>query len=302
MGRKRVIDTDELLFDEEIFEAVGVRGLWLYVRLWALAEDWGGYEPKYGNIALKMGVIRMTAEEVATKIEKLISIGKIISYLAPGLHNTEIHWIKNLLKHQPLNNPAPPKLPLPDWINCEIKEYASKKKYASYRIDLDKLPIANSSLPVDYRYPTGTIGECPRNETKRNETETRKALSAEPTISLLTPKELSEIWNESAPSYLPRVHSISDKRNKKLKRHINGQADKEWWVRLFKDIDLSPFYSGKDGKWSGMDFDWAVTKHEHLRQKLDRASHFSPLSKADAVTAGNLAARERVLSKLREGE
>ena len=43
MGRKRVIDTDELLFDEELFEAVGKDGLWLYVRLWSLAEDWGGY-------------------------------------------------------------------------------------------------------------------------------------------------------------------------------------------------------------------------------------------------------------------
>jgi hypothetical protein len=41
MGRKRVIDTDELLFDEELFETVGKDGLWLYVRLWSLAEDWG---------------------------------------------------------------------------------------------------------------------------------------------------------------------------------------------------------------------------------------------------------------------
>ena len=64
MGRKRVIDTDELLFDEELYEAIGQEGLWLYVRLWALAEDWGGYEPKYGSIALKTGVLRMTADQV----------------------------------------------------------------------------------------------------------------------------------------------------------------------------------------------------------------------------------------------
>ena len=184
-----------------------------------------------------------------------------------------------------------------------IKEYASKKKYASYRIELEKLPQQVSSLPVDYQLPTGTIGG--HNETKRNETETEtlKALSAEPTPDVISPKKLSEIWNESAPDYLPRVISMSDKRIKKLKRHINGQSDIEWWKRLFKDIDLSPFYSGKDGKWSGMDFDWAVVKHEHLRQKLDRASHFqsqTPINKADAVTLGNLRAGENLLKKYEE--
>jgi hypothetical protein len=101
----------------------------------------------------------------------------------------------------------------------------------------------------------------------------KEALSAGPTSHTpISPKELSELWNQFSPDYLPRVNSMSDKRIKKLKRFINGQSDKGWWERLFKDIDLSPFYSGRDGKWSGMDFDWAVTKHEHLRQKLDRAS------------------------------
>src|SRR5512140_3585839 len=103
MGRKRVIDTDELLFDDELYNAIGERGLWVYVRLWSLSEDWGGYEPKYGSLALKMGVLRLTADEVRSTIVKLISLGKIIPYQVPGLHNTdivtEIHWLKNLLKH-----------------------------------------------------------------------------------------------------------------------------------------------------------------------------------------------------------
>lgn len=270
MGRKRVIDTDELLFDEELYELVGEKGLWVYVRLWSLAEDWGGYEPKYGSIALKLGVLKLSTEEVRSTITKLISVGKIVPYMVPGLHNTEIHWIKNLLKHQPLNNPAPPNLPLPPWISCEIKEYASKKKYASYRIDLEKLASHTGILPVECQYPTG------KRETKRNETETetRKALSAKPTTSpQISPKDLSEIWNQAAPAYLSRVVSMSEKRSKKLKRNINGRSDIEWWRQLFRDIDLSDFYSGKDGKWTGMDFDWAVINCEKLRGKLDRASH-----------------------------
>jgi hypothetical protein len=276
MGRKRVIDTDELLFDEELFEQIGIKGLWLYVRLWSLAEDWGGYEPKYGSIALKMGVLKMETEEVRSTIAKLITLGKIIPYWIGSLHNLEnesqYHWIKNLLKHQPLNNPAPPSLPLPPWITCEIKEYASKKKYASYRIDLEKLASYTSSLPEHYQSRLPVALETKRNETKRNET--RKILSAEPTASpQISPKELSEIWNQVAPPYLPRITSMSEKRAKKLRPSINGFNDPEWWRKLFQDIDLSDYYSGKDGKWTGLDFEWAVLNCEKLRGKLDRATH-----------------------------
>lgn len=290
MGRKRVIDTDELLFDEELYEAIGQEGLWLYVRLWALAEDWGGYEPKYGSIALKTGVLRMTADQVCSTIGNLISLGKIIPYHVPGLHNTELHWIRNLLKHQPLRNPALPKLPLPEWIMCEEKQYGSGKKYASYRIDSTKIPETHGSLLVDSQNVLGHLETETETET-RKEKETKKILSkgnsslpvdyqgeqplsATPIMPIvISPKELSGIWNQFAPPYLPRVQSISDKRGKKLKRNINGQQDTEWWKRLFQDIDLSEFYSGKDGKWTGMDFDWAVINCEKLRGKLDRASH-----------------------------
>lgn len=273
MGRKRVIDTDELLFDEELFAAIGQNGLWLYVRLWSLAEDWGGYEPKYGSIALKMGVLKMSADEVCSSIAKLISLGKIIPYQVPGLHNTELHWIKNLLKHQPLHNSPLPVLTLPPWITCEIKEYPSKKKYASYRIDVEKLASATSSLPVPYRSSLPVLQKLV--ETSRNLKETRKDISspaATMPIKISLPV-LVEVWNKNAPVYLPRIQKIGQRRAKKLLRSINGYDDLEWWTQLFRDIDLSEFYSGKDGKWTGMDFDWAVNNCEKLRSKLDRASH-----------------------------
>ena len=72
--------------------------------------------------------------------------------------------------------------------------------------------------------------------------------------------------------YLPKAKlPLSEKRTKKLKPNINGISGPEWWASLFADIDKSPFYSGKDGKWAGMDFDWAVMNCEKLRGKLDRA-------------------------------
>ncbi|MDI6855120.1 MAG: hypothetical protein QME75_16120 [Deltaproteobacteria bacterium] len=154
MSRKRIIDVDKLLFDDELVEALGPEGLWVYPLLWGLAEDWGGYEPKYGMIALKSGALRLTKESVQRAIEALIRMGKVIPYEANG-HT--YHWIKNLLKHQTLNNPPPPGIPTPPWIKWEEGRHRSGKKYAKYSILQEKIPENSGSLPVAYQYLTGSL-------------------------------------------------------------------------------------------------------------------------------------------------
>lgn len=169
MAKKRVIDTEELYFDAELVDSLGDRGILLYIRLWSVAEDWGGYEPKYKDIAYRMGALKFETDEVEKLIGVLIGLGKIFEYEAKG---RTFHWIKNLLKHQPLNNPSPPKLPLPEWIILELKEYKSGKKYALYTIDEDKIPegIPRNSeeitgrLPVGYQYGTSRLPSYPEEK------------------------------------------------------------------------------------------------------------------------------------------
>lgn len=255
MGRKRVIDTDELLFDEELFEAVGKDGLWLYVRLWSLAEDWGGYEPRYGSIALKTGILRLSSETVKEIIEELIILGKIVPYEANG---KIFHWIKNFLKHQRLNNPTPPSLPLPPWVICEVKEYKSKKKYASFQIDWEKLASCTSSLPVGYQNTTSS----PRN---RNETETetetrRKDMStAEPPPPSFSVQDLAILWNEAASPELAKVHlpfKRPPKAMTKMRDAVKRNPDRDWWLRVVAKTRESPFLLGvNDRGWkASIDF------------------------------------------------
>jgi hypothetical protein len=162
MARKRLIDTEEFYFDTELVNLLGARGLHLYIRLWGLAEDWGGYEPKYEDIALKMGALRFKGREIKNYIEKLIEKKKIIEYKT---NNKTIHWIVNLLKHQPLDNPTLPKLPLPRWISCETKQYkTSKRVFAHYTIIREKLPA--DYLSATCRLPVGE--QKLSNVTKRN--------------------------------------------------------------------------------------------------------------------------------------
>jgi hypothetical protein len=165
MARKRLIDTEELYFSSDLVEALGAKGLHLYIRLWGLAEDWGGYEPNYRDIAFRMGALKFTAAEVQKFIESLIRMGKIFPFQG-GVKT--FHWLAKLLKHQPLNNPSPPKLPLPEWIYCEIKKFKSGKSYAEFKIIPEK-------LPVGYQYPNGNEHTETEKKQNRNRIETNIA-------------------------------------------------------------------------------------------------------------------------------
>lgn len=159
MGKKRVVDMDAFCFDTEVVDALGYKGSILYIRLWSLAEDFGGYEPNFESIALRMGAFKLKSKEIQVFITKLVKIGKIVEYKVNG---KTYHWIKAFFKRQVLNNPAlPQNVPLPEWIKAEVGEYKSGKKFAIYS-------IISELVPVGYQHDTG------KSETKRLETETKQ--------------------------------------------------------------------------------------------------------------------------------
>ena len=274
MGRKRVIDTDELLFDEELYEAVGKDGLWLYVRLWGIAEDFGGYEPKYGSISLKTGVLRISPDQVQDYIEKLISIGKIIPYEVNG---KTYHWLARFLKHQRLNNPTLPQIPIPPWIVCESRQYKSGKKYASYEIDEEILTSTTSSIQVGYQKATSKT----ETKQKRNETETEtikeKDMSKSPAAPSTPPSSsspvglvfsvdtLAELWNAKAPPELSRVHlpfRRALKEMAKIRDTMKRNPKLEWWEKVVLRMHNSPFLRGANDRSWKASFDFMVSHAE----------------------------------------
>jgi hypothetical protein len=261
MGRKRVIDTDELLFDEELFEAVGVDGLWLYVRLWSIAEDFGGYEPNYGSISLKTGVLKLSKSYVNQTIEKFIKLGKVVTYCING---KTYHWLRNLLKHQRLNNPAPPTLPLPPWVTCEIRQYQSKKKYASYEIDWEILASHTSSLLVADFSLLGVL----ETETKRNETETETITPIVPLQgTVFSVQALAELWNSKAPPELSRVHLPFKRPPREMQRvrdSLKRNPDMKWWESVIFKMHDSPFLRGMSERGWKASFDFMVKKAEEI--------------------------------------
>ena len=224
MGKKRIIDSDSLFFKTKLHNLIGDRGYLLYIRVWALAEDWGGYEADYGAIALQTGVLRCTEDEVQGILEKLVKDKKVIPY---SVSKRTYHWIINFLEHQTLNNPSPSKIPLPPWIIQEIKQYKkskSKRKFARFTVDESKIPTdyqyAVCSLPVDYN------GDSKETEDK------------EPEVN--PPKKQKE---EKAPKkkYGEFKHVLlTDAELKKIVQRFGMEGAKKWIKTLDEGVEMKP--------------------------------------------------------------
>jgi hypothetical protein len=140
--RKRSIDVHALLFDPELVNALGSNGLWMYALCWSLCDDFGGIEITAATLKLELGALqeksKITLQHCQDFLNKIIEQQKFIPYTFNG---KTYYWIKNFLKHQPLNNPAKPTIPVPEWIAVETFTYPkSNRKYAHYTILPDKIP------------------------------------------------------------------------------------------------------------------------------------------------------------------
>ncbi|MEW5920657.1 MAG: hypothetical protein AB1796_06890 [Bacillota bacterium] len=100
--------------DDELVQHFDFGGRIFYQGLWCVAEDSGVYEPKL--LALKMQIFpgdNIPLETLESYLNKLIELGKVVEYTAAG---KKLHWLRNFHKHQKVDKPAPPSLPLPPWI------------------------------------------------------------------------------------------------------------------------------------------------------------------------------------------
>lgn len=184
--RKRLLDLGGLAFDQDLMLAFGqrkgkrTRMAVGYQLLWAVAEDSGCYEANLKSIAKLSGFLEFTERELAELVQILTVEKNILSYFSQ--RGVECHWLVNFRKHQPLNNPSLPRVPLPPWLIYEVKKYKSGKEFAVYYLLRDRLPEGyrdiTSSLPEPDKETLGRLLVVPETETetetKRNETETKK--------------------------------------------------------------------------------------------------------------------------------
>jgi hypothetical protein len=286
MSKKRMLDLDGLLFDDELVDILGnAEGIIIYQLLWSIADDWGGYEAKFGSIALRSGALRLSKERVQQVIAALIDAGKIIPYQDNG---KTYHWIKNFHKHQKLTNPASPTIPLPSWIQFEEESYPSGKKYAKYKILNDilikHLQENTGRLPEDYWKTTGNLEKKRKEREEERKEGVRSAPSsprepetppAEPSQDSqpgekiaqsakpkFGPAELVALWNEAGCR--PQVQKLTDDRRRKITARVRERADPAWWREFFEKVRG---LQERGRKW--LNIDWVIKNENNLLKVIE---------------------------------
>jgi hypothetical protein len=210
-----------------------------------------------GLFVLKRGYIIEDLNYLAKDLEKdLESLCE--SNLIYFDKDTQVVFIKNFLKHNPITNPN------------------QRKAAVKIITDLPKSKLIQKFLVVNKELAKALPEVLLKPET---ETETETEAETETEVLPLSTAEpidggngfnlqsLAELWNELRPSEIAKV-KIPFVRNaktiKKFQSTLKLHPDREWWEELFMRIHYSNFMKGQNKNGWRATFDWLMDNAEKV--------------------------------------
>ncbi|RJQ10890.1 MAG: hypothetical protein C4551_01920 [Bacillota bacterium] len=132
-----------------------------YLGLIQLADDSGCLENDPWAFKIHLCPLEddITIDILEHWTRRLINAGKAIPYSS---RNKQCLFLANFAKHQPIKNPAPPEVPLPEWI--EWVPYPSNHRTGHYEIDNENIPEPYTSLTPVLRAPDDVLPTEPNQE------------------------------------------------------------------------------------------------------------------------------------------
>ena len=80
----------------------------------------------------------------------------------------------------------------------------------------------------------------------------------------VTLQEVTGLYHNICKS-LPTIRTVTDKRKKTIKARIKQYPDLTTYEELFTKTEASDFLTGRDGKWSGCNFDWLLNENNMVK-------------------------------------
>lgn len=164
--RRRMLNPD-FFTDPDVIANLDAYGRLFYQGLWCVADDSGCFDKN--TLYLKMKIF--PGDDISgTSLENYIQIlekeGKIIPYEVNGKY---YGYIKNFHKHQKLDKPSPPTIPLPEWIEWHGEEvYGNQRHKWHYEVkdisETSRGQVGDKSRPEMKGSGSGSEGEGNRNE------------------------------------------------------------------------------------------------------------------------------------------
>ena len=167
MVRKRMINPS-FFSDEDLIANFDAWGRLFYEGLWCVADDSGCFEPS--PLQLKMQIFPgddITPENIQNWLQILSHLKKIVFYEVSGKN---FAWIKNFHKHQKLDRPSPPQIPIPPWIEWVGGQHFSTKERHKWHY---KIKFDDNSTNI-LRNVNDVSGVIERKEKKEISTSTRR--------------------------------------------------------------------------------------------------------------------------------
>ena len=219
--RKRMISPG-FFIDEELVEHFDAWGRLFYQGLWCVAEDSGCFELK--PLQLKMQIFpgdNITTDKINVFLQKLSELGKIVVYKVDG---KEYAWIKNFHKHQTLNKPTPPQIPLPEWIIFEGQDVHGKERH-KWEYIVHDMPRASLGQVISSAVPEENRIEKNRKEVNRNKKEVR--------TKSITGKEVRKNISE----LLQQVKNYPLSHSEHINKYPNGKPHPKFFlIKTFEDL------------------------------------------------------------------
>jgi len=268
---------------------------------------------------------RKAYERVLKALRNLIE-SQLIAY---DWENETI-WIKNWLKHKPLDNPNKIKGAV-----TALGEIPNSLLFSEFsRFLEEKKPKGFETLLKAFRNPFETLS---KQEEEEVEVEVKEILSFSSGTSEVsnecnsdfkkTPlldkcnsrKQLSSrkkfcddeskqifdlpgLWNEKVKNFLPLVTTVTQKRKTAIKARLKEKPDPEYWAQVIDRILKSRFCLGESNTNWRANFDWLLRPDTHVRVMEGRYDNLSMQS--NSKYDRNMSVLKKAMQKItaEEGE
>lgn len=117
----------------------------------------------------------------------------------------------------------------------------------------------------DVRNLSGT--DADKSQTREEKEKKEEISTTSVTTDSIPYSDIVDTYHERLPT-LPRVRKLNDTRKRKLRACWREDAERQqisYWRDFFDYVAKSDFLTGRNGQWTGCDFEWLIKASNHLK-------------------------------------
>ena len=221
---------------------------YLYLMTNSKTTQCGIYEIPKKVIEFETGYNGETVEKLLQRFTKY----KKILYSEDTNEIMVMNWVKYNGSHSPR---------VKTLIYKELRSVKSLVFARMYVTLSEEYGYSLDRVYIQYLYSTDTR----QQEEQEREREEEKEIPLSSADDSPTPyKQIVDLYNQYCTS-LPKAKTITDKRKKTLRTRWKTYNDISTYEKVFQMAEESDFLSGRNGKWTGCNFDWLINENNMVK-------------------------------------